>query len=143
MRQQLRPPKLRLQLALNFRVSALELQPGTFVDKPSRYCIMPLKFLGLSVWITSNGAPLEEYKTTTEEDNSTWCIIPSVAGETFQICWDDRSENLVSLVACYMDGRSMGGMPSHRNSNGCNDGVRISEWRVKPFRFSSVITTGK
>ena len=41
-----------------------------------------------------------------------------------------------------MDGRPMGGMPSHPALSGCNDGVRVGETSVKPFRFSSIITTG-
>ena len=102
---------------------------------------MPLAVKGLSVWITSGGAFLEEYNIEADE-NSVQCFIPSIADEEFRICWEDHSEHNASLVACYMDGRAMGGTPSYSGTSGYNDGVRVSESSVKPFRFSPVTTTG-
>ncbi|KAI0345159.1 hypothetical protein BDW22DRAFT_1354051 [Trametopsis cervina] len=102
---------------------------------------MPRDFLRQSVWITSNNCILEEYKTEIEDENTIRCYIPSQAGDHFQIRWEDRTRHRASLVACYMDGRPVGGVPSRPNSQGCNDGVPVSESRVKLFTFSSVITT--
>ena len=103
---------------------------------------MTREFKGLSVWISSSGTTLEEYNTELDDQNSIRCFISSVAGEQFQINWEDHTENPASLVACYMDGRPMGGMPSYPNASGCYDGVRVSERTVKPFYFSSVVVTG-
>ena len=63
--------------------------------------------------------------------------------QQFKICWLDESKLRRSIVACYMDGRPVGGKPSQKNASGVLEGVYTPSNRLRRFQFSSVVTTGK
>ena len=134
---------------------------------------MPIEFLGFTVWIDSEEQELPEYEPQVEDENTVSCYIPSEVGKVshsfwrpafggaldasvsapgalnvehlqeFRICWINQSQLNRCVVACYMDGRPVGGKPSTRTQVGGIEGVYTSTGTVRPFKFSPVVTTGE
>lgn len=102
---------------------------------------MPIEFLDFTVWIDSEGQELEEYEIQVEDENTVSCYIASEVGKEFRICWIDGTRMNQCVVACYMDGRPVGGKPSARTQSGGIEGVYTAAGTVRPFKFSPVVTT--
>ncbi|GJE87138.1 hypothetical protein PsYK624_032210 [Phanerochaete sordida] len=102
---------------------------------------MAIEFLGFTVWIDCEDKELPEYEVQVEDENTVSCYIASEVGKEFKIGWINKSPLAQCVVACYMDGRPVGGKPSARTQAGGIDGVYTAAGTMRPFKFSPVVTT--